>query len=176
MVGPSIVAAVCGTPHLPRDGAWTVSKRTHASPPTALNPQTPVPLVRANGATSWQMAEPSDVGGTAHTFHGLLESTGTQKSLYESPRITPGGSGHDLPKPPNLADVGALLGLSDVFPDLGAALKPPSPYGLDVSQDGLKTTISWTIGGQPGDDALIHPGRKLLGWGPVEVNLAFTTD
>jgi len=174
--GPSIVAAVRGTPHLPRDGSWSISRRTGSSPPTALDPQSPVPLVRPNGTTSWQMAEPSEVGAAAETFYGLLQSTGTQKSLYESPQIKPGGSGYDFPQVPNLADVGALLGLSDVFPDLGSALKPPSFAGLDVSQDGLKTTIEWDIGTQPGDAALIHPGRKLLDFGPVQVYLEFTSD
>jgi hypothetical protein len=175
--GPSIVAAVRGTPHLPRDGAWSVSKRIGASPPTALDPQSPVPLVRPNGTTPWQMAEPAEVGAAAtQTFYGLLQSTGTQKSLYEAPQIAPGGSGYTFPQVPNLADVGALLGLSDVFPDLGSALKPPSFSGLDTSQDGLKTTIAWRIGSQPGDASLIHPGRKLLDFGPVKVFLEFTSD
>jgi hypothetical protein len=175
--GPSIVAAVRGMPHLPRDGSWSVSKRTGSAPPTALDPQSPVPLVRPNGTTPWQMAEPAEVGAaTAQTFYGLLQSTGTQKSLYEAPQIAPGGSGYTFPQVPNLADVGALLGLSDVFPDLGSALKPPSFSGLDTSQDGLKTTIGWRIGSQPGDASLIHPGRKLLDFGPVKVFLEFTSD
>jgi hypothetical protein len=174
--GPSIVAAVRGTPHLPRDGAWSISRRAGAMPPTALDPQSPVPLVRPNGTTPWQLAEPTEVGAVPQTFYGLLQSTGTQKSLYEAPQIAPGGSGYDFPQVPNLADVGALLGLSDVFPDLGSALKPPSFSGLAVAQDGLKTTITWQIGGQPGDAALIHPGRKLLDFGPVQVFLAFTGD
>jgi hypothetical protein len=175
-VGPSIVAAVRGTPHLPRDGSWSISRRTGSLPPTALDPQSPVPLVRPNATTPWQMAEPTEVAAVAQTFYGLLQSTGTQKSLYEAPQIAPSGSGYNFPQVPNLADVGALLGLSDVFPDLGSALKPPSFSGLDVSQDGLKTTITWQIGGQPGDAALIHPGRKLLDFGPVQVYLEFTSD
>jgi hypothetical protein len=144
--GPSIVAAVRGTPHLPRDGSWSVSKRTGSAPPTALDPRLPVPLVRPKGTNPWQMAEPTEVGAATQTFYGLLQSTGTQKSLYEAPQIAPGGTGYTFPQVPNLADVGALLGLSDVFPDLGSALKPPSFSGLDVSQDGLKTIITWQIG------------------------------
>jgi hypothetical protein len=49
--GPSIVAAVRGTPHLPRDGSWSVSRRTGASPPTALHPESPVPLGGRTGRT-----------------------------------------------------------------------------------------------------------------------------
>ena len=176
VLGPSIVGAVRGTPQLPRDGSWTVSRRSGNSPPTALDPLSPIPLVRPNGTTVWTMAEPSEVGATAQTFYGLLQSTGTQKSLYESPQIATGGKGYAFPQVPNFADVGALLGLRDVFPDLGSALKPPAFSGLDVSGDGLKTSVKWDIGTQPGDAALIHPGRNLLDFGPVQVYLEFTGD
>jgi hypothetical protein len=59
---------------------------------------------------------------------------------------------------PNLADIGALLGATDIFPDLGNVLKIPTTVAdaLNLAKDGFQKTFSWEIG--DGDRTLLELG------------------
>jgi hypothetical protein len=144
---PNIAVALRGTPHLPRDGAWSVTRRratdTAAKP---VDPLLPVPLVRLNAApATWHIMEPDDLGFLAAgqeppTTYGLLQATGTQKMIFEHPMLI---DGDPLPlqtkKLPGLADIGSLLGISGLLPDLGSLLQLPELKGLVPGADGLQT-------------------------------------
>ena len=63
---PRLVAAVLGSPALPRDGAWSLSRIGAADPaPTALAPTFPVPVVRPRaptpGSDRWHLADQADI-------------------------------------------------------------------------------------------------------------------
>jgi hypothetical protein len=149
MSGPQavIAGALRGSPVLPPDGAWSIGKRATFSttPPLPLDANFPVPLVQnASQPSLWHYADPSDVInlalGTPANEYGLLQSTGTQKLFFAQPRITQNVQNIQPQVPPHMADVGALLNATGIFPDLKAALQMTTPFqGLDTSDpNGLK--------------------------------------
>ena len=97
------------------------------------------------------------------TFYGILQGTGVSKTLYENPLVSDAGDALGFGNKPSLADVGALLGVGDLFPELASALQIPSTDDLPLQGDGFKRTYTWTIsepagetvGGVHGDGA--HP-------------------
>ena len=128
-------AAILSSPVLPRDGAWGFGKRAKAATaPTPLPQGTPVPLVQANSDPStWRLADIADIlqPATPSNFYGLLQDTGTQKTLFEQPTVkdltsAPAGSvpGIHLPSgvAPSLADLGSLLGATGLFPDISKTI------------------------------------------------------
>jgi hypothetical protein len=67
---------------------------------------------------------------------------------------------------PNLADVGALLGATDIFPNLGAVLrldKQPNP--LDLVADGFK---------QAYEQAIDQPERTISDLGAIKTVLSYS--
>ena len=155
---PALAVAMYGTPRLPRDGAWSITRRQQGQPaPSPVDPKLPLPLVFASnndGHYQWRLLEPEDaLSATApNTVYGLLQGTGTSKSLFENTVIDPSGRsllldpGRGVP-PPLLADVGALLGATDIFPDLGAALQIPAAASdaIALVQDGFSKTFTWIL-------------------------------
>jgi hypothetical protein len=154
---PAIAVALHGTPRLPRDGAWSVARRNrNDAAPTAVDPTFPIPLILGsnNGQQQWRLLDPSDALSVAdpQRLFGLLQGTGTSRTLFENPVIDALGhallldpaKGVPLPK---LADVGALLGATDIFPHLADVLQIPSAAGdaLELAQDGFKKTFAWEI-------------------------------
>lgn len=140
---PHLVAAVLGSPVLPRDGAWSVARmKTGADPaPKALDPGFPLPLVRptppAAGTDRWHFADPADVlllADTAApaTVYGFVQSLGTQKVFFERPRVEDGAKPIQMPREPRLADVGALLHAAGIFPGLKQAFDIPGLKNLDA--------------------------------------------
>lgn len=136
-----LAAAVLGSPVLPRDGAWSVARmKTGAdSAPKALDPSFPLPLVRptppAAGSNRWHFADPADIllladHAAPATVYGFLQSLGTQKVFFERPRIEGGAQPIQLPRPPRLADMGALLNAAGIFPGLAKAFDIPGLTGL----------------------------------------------
>jgi hypothetical protein len=86
----NLAVALRGTPHLPRDGAWSVSRRG-ATEPKPVDPLLPVPLVRrlADKAT-WHIMEPGELnyvaaGQDPPTQYGLLQSTGRKRCCWSIP-------------------------------------------------------------------------------------------
>jgi hypothetical protein len=171
----NIAVALRGTPHLPRDGAWSVTRRRATDPaPVPVDPLLPVPLVRLNAVpATWHIMEPDDLGFLAAgqdppTTYGLLQSTGTQKMLLEHPTLV---DGDPLPlrtkKTPALADVGSLLGIPGLLPDIGSLLQLPSLQGLTPKADGLQTAVVTQL--------LTIPPTVLLALGPIKVILGTAT-
>ena len=131
---PAVAAAVRGAPQLPRDGAWSVGKRASNEPaPHPLPPNAPIPLVQNSTDTSaWHFADITDVLqlGSPDTIYSFLQSTGTQKDLFEQPNIPQAGiatgsgpaPGLQLPAAPSFGDLGALLNATGLFPDIANAL------------------------------------------------------
>jgi hypothetical protein len=132
---PAVAVAVRGAPQLPRDGAWSVGKRGSSEPaPHLLPPDFSLPLVQnAADTAAWHFADTTDVLSLDHpnTIYSFLQSTGTQKVLFEQPKVPQagvagGGGGNapgiQLPAPPNFGDMGALLNATGLFPDIANAL------------------------------------------------------
>ena len=156
---PRLVASVRGSPALPRDGAWSLGRLGTSDPaPKALDANFPVPLVRPNSATAgnerWHLADPVDILQLADTAnptlrYGLIQSMGTQKVFFERPRVGSDPKPITLPKPPKLADVGALLNAAGIFPGLGDAFDFNAFDGFDITsgQLGFSRTFSILKGG-----------------------------
>ena len=89
---PVFVAAARGSLILPADGSWsTVVQRTDTGDVSPLPEGTSVPLIRPNGAPDFRIASPKDVEKPASgTRYGVLQSTGTQKLLFDTPHFEPG--------------------------------------------------------------------------------------
>lgn len=132
---PALGAALLSSPVLPRDGAWGFGKRaTTATAPTPLPQGVPVPLVQPNSDPStWHFADVADVLQLASpaNFYGLLQDTGTQKTLFEQPTVkdltgAPPGTLPSIQLPagvaPALADLGSLLGATGLFPDISKTI------------------------------------------------------
>jgi hypothetical protein len=174
-----LVAALRGSPVLPAVGSWTVAKRVvvPGAPPVALDPRSPVPMIRNNADPAWHLAEPSDILnlGFPQNEYGLMQSTGTQKVYFPQPQMIPPaappppgspGPGFHMPQPPNLADVGALFNASGLFPDLRTALQfQGAAADLQASPDGVE--IHGTI-----DTSAFVP-RPLVDFGAVKVQIDY---
>jgi hypothetical protein len=152
---PRLVAAVRGSPALPRDGAWSLARiNTADAAPKALDPAFPVPVVRPNGTTPgnnrWHLADPTDIleladAASPVTRYGIVQSMGTQKVFFERPRVGNDAKPITLPKPPKLADVGALLNAAGIFPGLGDAFDFSAFDGFNVNGGELGFSKSFPI-------------------------------
>ena len=165
------VAALRGTPVLPRDGQWSMGVRTGSAAPLALGPQTAVPLIQPNGDTVWHLADPADILNlaTPSTQYGYLQGTSTQKSFFGSPQIPQGANKVSIPDPPHIADVGSLLGATGIFPDLAKALNFPSPQDLALGALGDDTLTLNNLASFP----VTQPPLTLVDFGPVSVVLVY---
>ncbi|HET7487728.1 MAG TPA: hypothetical protein VFJ85_07345 [Acidimicrobiales bacterium] len=173
----AVAVALHGTPRLPRDGAWSITRRPAPSKtPSAVDPRQPLPLVRARGnVQEWRLLDAVDALSPASpaTFYGIMQGTGTSKTLFEHTVIAPDGKALrlDAAHPPNLADVGALLGASDVFPDLGAILRLDTqlnPLKLEPTGQGFAQKYVQDITGVP--------DRTLLDLGVISIVLSYQVD
>jgi hypothetical protein len=139
---PRLVLAVRGSPALPRDGAWSLARiGASEKAPSALAPAFPIPLVKPNlgnpGSNRWQLADPADIlrladGDTPGTRYGLVQSLGTQKVFFARPGVGNDPKPITVPKPPQLADVGALLHAAGIFPGLSEAFDFKTLNALSV--------------------------------------------
>jgi hypothetical protein len=117
------VSAARGSLVLPPDGAWSVVKQqTNTGDVQPLAPQELVPLIKPNGNPNYLVAHPADVEVPASkTHYGVLQSTGTQKLLFDIPQFAPG-----TPKLKSaqtyFADAYKLLNSKGVFPNIANAL------------------------------------------------------
>ena len=133
---PALGVALRAAPIMPKEGAWSFGKRASAGKtPLALPGNSPVPIVQASSDPGkWHFADIADVlqlSGPSNIY-GLLQDTGTQRTLFEQPFIkdltggAPPGTvpGLNLPSgvAPVLADIGSLLNATGVFPELSSAI------------------------------------------------------
>jgi hypothetical protein len=165
------VAALRGTPVLPRDGQWSMAVKRGAQAPVALDPQTAVPLIQPNGDTNWHFADPSDILNlaTPNTQYGFLQGTSTQKTFFARPQIGQGANSVSIPDPPHIADVGSLLGATGIFPDLAKALSFPSAQDLVLGALGADTLTLNNLAKFP----ISQPPLTLVDFGAVKVVLVY---
>jgi hypothetical protein len=153
---PRLVAGVLGSPVLPRDGAWSLSRIGAADPaPAALAPTFPVPVVRPTaptpGSDRWHLADQADIlklddAANPSTRYGLVQTLGAQKVYFERPRVDNNADPITLPKPPKLADMGALLGAAGIFPGLSDAFDFQNLKALSASGGDLGFTETFPVG------------------------------
>jgi hypothetical protein len=176
-VVPRLVAGVLGSPVLPRDGAWSLSRIGAADPaPTALAPTSPVPIVRPTaptpGSDRWHLADHADIlklddAANPATRYGLVQTLGAQKVYFERPRVNNNADPITLPKPPKLADMGALLGAAGIFPGLSAAFDFQNLKALSASGGDLGFTETFPVGGGISRESL------LADLGPIQVVIEY---
>jgi hypothetical protein len=126
----NLVAALRGSLGLPGDGAWTIARQIGGGEPAPLDPKFHLPLVQNDvlDPGKWHFADPADIAriATPTIAYGMVQATGTQKLFFARPFVDQAApASFNLPQPPHLADVGALLNATGLFPDLGSAL----PFG-----------------------------------------------
>ena len=168
---PHLVAALRGTPQLPRDGAWSLARmKSTDTAPNALDPQFAAPLVRptapAAGSDKWHLADPADIkrlgdSDTPTMIYGLLQSAGTQKLFLARPQAIGGVTQIKVPKPPNFADVAALFNAAGIFPNLGDAFDFDTLTGVDVNAGDIGFDKQFTVkkvGGKPRETLLMDLG------------------
>ncbi|MDQ6666140.1 MAG: hypothetical protein M3Z23_17300, partial [Acidobacteriota bacterium] len=165
------VAALRGTPVLPRDGQWSMGVAQSGQTPQALDPQRAVPLIQPNGDTTWYLADPTDILNLANpsTHYGYLQGTSTQKTFFGRPRIPQGANQVSIPDPPHVADVGSLLGATGIFPELAKALAFPGPQALALGALGSDTLALNTLP----PFQINQPPLTLLDFGPVSAVLVY---
>lgn len=162
-VVPRLVAAVRGSPALPRDGAWSLSRiRTGEPAPSALDPSFAVPIVRPTSPTPgfdrWHMADPGDIRSletNPATRYAMVQSLGTQKVYFERPRVDNAADPIHLPNPPKLADMGALLNASGIFPGLADAFDFKTLDALSANGGDIAFTETFPIGSGTDKEALL---------------------
>ena len=187
---PAAVAiAMFGTPQLPRDGSWSITRRAAgAAAPTAVDPTTPIPLIAGPDASNnpqWRLLDAADALSTAtpNTLYGLLQSTGTSKSIFENPvvqaagqalSLVPAGANPGATGINSLADIASLLGAADIFPALANVLQMPQAVAdaLNLAKDGFKKTFAWTIT-KNNDGVTQQPDQTLLDLGVVSLVLQY---
>src|SRR6185295_4723410 len=89
--GYVFAAAARGSLLLPKDGSWSMVKhQTDTGDVKPVEEGQSVPLIGANGAPVLKIGEPADVLVAAPKInYGVLQSTGTQKLLFDTPQFAP---------------------------------------------------------------------------------------
>jgi hypothetical protein len=162
-VVPRLIAAVRGSPALPRDGAWSLSRIRAGEPaPSALDPSFAVPIVRPTSPTPgfdrWHMADPGDIRSletNPATRYAMVQSLGTQKVYFERPRVDNAADPIHLPNPPKLADMGALLNASGIFPGLADAFDFKTLNALSANAGDIAFAETFPIGSGTDKAALL---------------------
>ena len=85
-------------------------------------PQETVPLIKPNASANYLIAHPADVYVPASNAHyGVVQSTGTQKLLFDVPQFTPGDAKLKSAQT-YFADAYKLLNSKGPFPNVANAL------------------------------------------------------
>ena len=117
-------AAARGSLILPPDGSWSVvNQRTDTGDVKPVEEGQSVPLIKPNAGANYLIANPADVvQPTSNTNFGVLQSTGTEKLLFNIPQFSPG----DLKLKSDdtyFADAYKLLNSKSIFPNIANALQ-----------------------------------------------------
>jgi hypothetical protein len=182
---PALAVALLGTPRLPRDGAWTLTRRAqNDAQPSSIDPTFPVPLVFGSNNDKkyqWRLLDPEDAlsANSPSTVFGLMQGTGTSKTLFENPVVDTAGQSLLLDPsrgvpPARLADLGSLLGAAGIFPNLANVLQIPTAASdaLHLVQDGFQKTFTWTLS-KNNDGVTALDDQKLLDLGVVSMVLQY---
>lgn len=118
------VPAARGSLILPKDGSWSVVKQhTDTGDVKPLEEGQSVPLIKPEGTPDFRIANPADaVVPSSKVNFGILQSTGTQKLLFNIPHFTPGQLMLKSDQT-YFADAYKLLNAKSVFPNLANALQ-----------------------------------------------------
>jgi len=125
--GGSVVfaSAARGSLILPKDGSWaTVKQLTSTGDINPVEEGQSVTLIKQNGFSNFKIASPADVEiPTASGVNfGVLQSTGTQKLLFNLPQFSPGVAKLKSDET-YFADAYKLLNSKSVFPNIANALQ-----------------------------------------------------
>lgn len=170
LADPDIVATLRGSVVLPGDGAWSIGRRGANDPaPSQISSKSGVPLVQKAGTTVWNIADPEDVTrlDAPLSQYGFLQSTGTQKIFFPQPRMQQGSQRIQFKEVPSLADVGALLKATGLFPNLNDTIKFERNENAEVTTNGLNINDAFTI-----PDGV--PARSIIDFGPVRVDMDYS--
>jgi hypothetical protein len=117
------VTAARGALILPPDGSWAVVRQqTNTGDVTPVAPGEGVPLIKPNASPDFRLAHPADVHQPSSNVHfGVLQSTGTQKVLFDVPHFAPGVAKLKSEQT-YFADAYKLLNSKGVFPNVANAL------------------------------------------------------
>ncbi len=153
---PQLVVVVRGSPVLPRDGAWSMTRMLQTdTAPKVLDPGFPLPLISPNkfqaGFGHWHLADPVDItllgdAATPSIRYSLLQSLGAQKILFSRPRVGNDADPITLPQTPQLADMGSLLNAAGIFPGLGESFDFQKLKTLTVRGGDLGFKETFVIG------------------------------
>ncbi|HTL07485.1 MAG TPA: hypothetical protein VL307_04475 [Chitinophagaceae bacterium] len=122
---PVFATAARGSLLLPKDGSWsTVKQHTDTGDVQPVEEGQTVPLIKTNGAPNFKIANPADVLlATASKINfGVLQSTGTQKLLFDTPQFASGVK-KLISAQTYFADAYKLLNSKGVFPNIANALQ-----------------------------------------------------
>jgi hypothetical protein len=141
------VSAARGSLILPQDGSWSVvEQRTDTGDVKPVSPQNTVPLIKPNASVNYLIAHPADVHQpTSNAQYGVVQSTGTQKLMFDVPQFTPGD-----PKLKSaqtyFADAYKLLNSKGPFPNVANALGLTSAEReVDILGEGLMKMAERTV-------------------------------
>lgn len=141
------VTAARGSLVLPNDGAWSIVKQqTTTGDVTPLAPQEGVPLIKPNASPDFLIAHPADVHQPASNVHfGIVQSTGTQKLLFDVPQFSPGVAKLKSAQT-YFADAYKLLNSKGPFPNVANALGlTPAEREVEILGEGLMKMADRTL-------------------------------
>jgi hypothetical protein len=118
-------SAARGSLVLPQDGSWSVVKQqADTGDVKPVEEGQSVPLIKPNGSTNFKIANPADVvvSTASKVNFGVLQSTGTQKLLFNIPQFSPGQAKLKSDET-YFADAYKLLNAKSVFPNIANALQ-----------------------------------------------------
>ncbi len=120
---PIFTAAVRGSLILPQDGSWSVvTQQVDTKDVKLIEEGKAVPLIRREGDSIFRIADPRDVvKPDSNSNFGVVQSTGTQKLLFDIPQFAPNQTKLKSSQT-YFADAYKLLNSKGVFPNVANAL------------------------------------------------------
>lgn len=117
------VSTARGALILPPDGSWSVVKQqTDTKDVKIIEQGQSVPLIKRTGVNTYRIADPKDIAqATTKSNYGVVQSTGTQKLLFDLPHFTPNDKKLKSAQT-YFADAYKLLNSKGVFPNVANAL------------------------------------------------------
>jgi hypothetical protein len=116
-------AAVRGSLILPQDGSWSVvTQQVDTKDVKLIEEGKTVPLIRREGDSIFRIADPRDVvKPDSNSNFGVVQSTGTQKLLFDIPQFAPNEKKLKSSQT-YFADAYKLLNSKGIFPNVANAL------------------------------------------------------
>lgn len=145
---PNFASAARGCLILPKDGSWSVTKQqTETGDVKPVEEGQSVPLIKADGTANYKIANPADivVPIASGVNFGVLQSTGTQKLLFNLPQFSPGDAKLKSEET-YFADAYKLLNSKSVFPNIANALQlTNAEKEVDIVGEGLMKMADRTL-------------------------------